>query len=206
VLFVLIAIFIVVPLLELWVIIQIGGSIGVVPTLLLLLIDGFLGALLLRSQGRASWVGFNRALAESRVPANEILDGVLIIFGGALLLTPGFITDIFGLVLLIPPTRAIVRGVMKRFAIGRFTAGPRGAMWGYGQAGGRRGSSAPNGSEYAGSRPGSPPRRDRAAEDFSWTTPEPAGPRPDDIEGTAQEVDGEDALPPGDGGRGSFPG
>src|SRR5687768_15661351 len=96
----LIAIFIVVPLIELYVIIQVGGSIGVVPTLFLLLVDSIVGALLWRSQGRAAWVRFNRALAENRMPAKEVFDGVLIVFGGALLLTPGFITDIFGLILL----------------------------------------------------------------------------------------------------------
>ncbi len=198
----LIAIFIVVPILELYVIIQIGGAIGVAPTLLLLLIDSLLGALLLRSQGRASWIGFNRAIAESRVPGKEILDGVLVIFGGALLLTPGFITDIFGLVLLIPPTRAIVRGVLRRYAIVRFTAGPMTAAWGYGRARGRRAQQPPPAAGDAGAGPG----RERVGEDFGWTTPEPVGPRPGDIEGSAQELDGEEALPPGDEGRGSFPG
>ncbi len=107
----LVLIFIVVPLAELYVIIQVGGAIGVVPTLVLLLADALLGSMLLRHQGRAAWVRFNRALAENRMPHKEVFDGVLIIFGGALLITPGFITDIFGLILLIPPTRAIVRGI-----------------------------------------------------------------------------------------------
>ena len=89
--------FIVVPLVELYVIIKVGGAIGIGPTIALLLIDSLLGAFLLRHQGRAAWVAFNRAMAESRMPAKEVLDGVLIIFGGALLLTPGFVTDIFGL-------------------------------------------------------------------------------------------------------------
>ena len=98
-------------------IIKVGGAIGIGPTILLLLLDSLLGAFLLRHQGRSAWVAFNRAMAESRLPAKEVLDGVLIIFGGALLLTPGFITDILGLILLIPPTRALVRAILvKRFA------------------------------------------------------------------------------------------
>ena len=101
--------FIVLPIAELYVIIQVGGAIGVGPTLALLLLDGLVGAALARSQGRAAWARFNRALAEGRVPARETADGAMIIFGGALLLTPGFITDVVGLLLLLPPTRAVIR-------------------------------------------------------------------------------------------------
>ena len=106
---VLLVLFIVVPLAELYVIIQIGQQIGVIPTLLLLVADSIIGTLLLRSQGRNAWLRFNEATAAGRIPAREVADGALIILGGALLLTPGFLTDIFGLVLLIPPTRAAVR-------------------------------------------------------------------------------------------------
>ncbi|MGH2922798.1 MAG: FxsA family protein, partial [Solirubrobacterales bacterium] len=134
----LLVLFIVVPLVELYVIIQVGQAIGIVPTLFLLLADAILGAWLLRSQGRGAWVRFNRALAEGRVPAKEALDGVLVVFGGALLLTPGFLTDIFGLVLLIPPTRAAVRGVLRRVALGRLAVGTRAASWGYGRVRDRR--------------------------------------------------------------------
>ena len=95
-------------------IIQVGNAIGVVPTLFLLILDGFAGAALARSQGRNAWERFNRALAEGRVPAKETFDGAMIILGGALLLAPGFITDIIGFVLLIPPTRALLRGLVTR--------------------------------------------------------------------------------------------
>jgi UPF0716 protein FxsA len=107
-------IFIVVPIAELYVIIQIGQSIGVLPTIALLILDSILGSMLMRHQGRAAWYRFNRALAEGRVPGREVIDGVLVIFGGALLLTPGFLTDILGAILLVPPTRALVRGVLVR--------------------------------------------------------------------------------------------
>jgi UPF0716 protein FxsA len=118
----LVFIFIVVPIAELYVLLQIGQAIGVLPTIALLIVDSVLGSWLMRSQGRAAWLRFNRALAEGRVPGREVIDGVLIIFGGALLLTPGFLTDILGLVLLLPPTRAIVRQVLVRRFGGRLVA------------------------------------------------------------------------------------
>jgi len=101
--------FILMPIAELYVIIQVGGLIGIWPTLALLLLDGLLGAALLRSQGRTAWRRFQEALASSRVPAKEVYDGAAIIFGAALLMTPGFITDVFGFLLLLPPTRAMLR-------------------------------------------------------------------------------------------------
>jgi UPF0716 protein FxsA len=183
--FLLIGLFIVVPLVELYVIIQVGQVIGVVPTLLLLLADSIIGSVLLRSQGRAAWIAFNRALSEGRMPAREVFDGALIIFGGALLLTPGFVTDIFGVVLLIPPTRALVRGLSRRFVIGRFSMGPRAAVWGYDRVRERR---APAG---AGARASRPPG---------------AGRQPGDvIEGTAHEVRDEDLLEEGPAKRNGAP-
>jgi UPF0716 protein FxsA len=114
--------FIVIPIAELAVLIQIGQAIGVLPTIGLLILDSVLGAALMRSQGRAAWLRFNTALAEGRVPGREVIDGALVIFGGALLLTPGFLSDFLGLLLLLPPTRAAIRGVLvKRFA-GRIAA------------------------------------------------------------------------------------
>src|SRR5918996_3085133 len=92
------ALFIAVPIAELYVIIKVGGAIGILPTLALLIADALLGSFLLRHQGRAAWVRFNRALAENRLPHKEVFDGVLIVFGGALLLTPGFLTDVVGLI------------------------------------------------------------------------------------------------------------
>src|SRR5215475_1825884 len=116
----LIVLFIVVPIAELYVIIKVGELIGVWPTLFLLLADALLGAWLVKHQGRGAWRRFNEALAARRFPGKEVADGVLIVIGGTLLLTPGFITDVFGFFLLIPPTRAIARALLKRFTIGRF--------------------------------------------------------------------------------------
>jgi UPF0716 protein FxsA len=110
----LIAAFIVVPLVELYVILKVGDAIGVVWTILLLAADSVLGSLLLRSQGRAVWRRFNDAVGSGRMPHREVVDGVLVIFGGALLITPGFATDVVGLILLVPPTRALVRRLTMR--------------------------------------------------------------------------------------------
>jgi UPF0716 protein FxsA len=107
-------IFIVLPILEIAVIIQVGEAIGVWWTIALLFADAFLGAWLLRHQGGAAWRRFNAAISEGRVPAREVLDGVLIVFGGALLITPGFISDFFGVLFLLPPTRAVIRKWMLR--------------------------------------------------------------------------------------------
>src|SRR3954451_24606173 len=110
----LVVLFVVVPLVEIYVIIQVGQAIGPWWTIALLIVDSILGSVLMRSQGRTAWRRFQVALAEGRPPAREVLDGALVIFGGALLLTPGFVTDVFGLALLLPPSRAVVRGLLVR--------------------------------------------------------------------------------------------
>jgi UPF0716 protein FxsA len=117
---ILVALFIVVPIVELYVIIQIGSLIGVWPTIALLLADAVLGSMLLRHQGRGAWRRFNVALAERRFPGKEVADGLLIAIGGTLLLTPGFVTDIVGAIFLIPPSRAIVRRLMSGYVGRRF--------------------------------------------------------------------------------------
>jgi UPF0716 protein FxsA len=110
----LLAVFIVVPLAELYVILKVGDAIGAPMTILLLAADSVLGSLLLRWQGRAVWRRFTKALQEGRMPNREVLDGVLVIFGGAFLITPGFITDVIGLLCLLPPTRLVLRRVIAR--------------------------------------------------------------------------------------------
>ena len=141
--FFLVLLFIVVPILELYVIIQVGGLIGIWPTLALLLLDAILGSLLLRHQGRGAWRRFNEALAQGRFPGTEVVDGLLIVIGGTLLLAPGFLTDIVRLMFLIPPTRALVRALLKRFTIGRFTVVGMGAGGPFGQGGGPFGQGGP---------------------------------------------------------------
>src|SRR3954466_4504104 len=119
----LVVLFVVVPLVEIYVIIQVGQAIGPWWTIALLIADSIIGAALMRSQSRTAWRRFQLALSEGRPPAREVIDGALVIFGGALLLTPGFVTDIFGFAFLLPPTRAIVRRLLVRnFAARMFIA------------------------------------------------------------------------------------
>jgi UPF0716 protein FxsA len=176
--FVLLALFIGLPILELYVIIQVGGAIGVWPTIALLIADSILGTILFRSQGRVAWARFNRALAEGRVPGREVLDGAMVILGGALLITPGFVTDIFGLICLIPPTRALVRRLLGGMARRRVSVswGPAGS-WEPPRPGGNGRGNPPPGPSW---RPG-----------------------PDyDYEGTATEVSEPPELPGEDPERG----
>src|SRR3954451_22140143 len=121
----LVLIFIVVPIAELALLIQVGQLIGVWWTIALLVADALLGSWLLRSQGRAAWRRFNEVLARGRVPHREVVDGVLVILGGVVLLTPGSITDISGLLFLFPPTRVLLRGLLvRRGALKLMTAMP----------------------------------------------------------------------------------
>ncbi len=176
---ILIALFIIVPILELYVIIQIGGLIGVWPTIALLLADAVLGSLLLRHQGRGAWERFNKAIAERRFPGREVADGLLIAIGGTLLLAPGFLTDIVGLIFLIPPTRAIVRHLLKGVFGKRFVVmgGPAGAAYGaYGAA-----DSARRAYGYA-----KGPESTNGAARHEY-----------DIDGTAEEIDSDDPQLPG---------
>jgi UPF0716 protein FxsA len=136
----LLLLFIVVPLVELYVIIQVGEAIGAPLTIALLLLDSVVGSLLVRTQGRGAWRRFNEAIAAGRVPAREVADGALIIFGGALLVAPGFVTDVFGALFLLPPTRALLRRLLARTAGRRFAvATPFGAMRSGGRFGRRPG-------------------------------------------------------------------
>jgi UPF0716 protein FxsA len=117
---ILVLLFIAVPIAELYVIIKVGEWIGILPTLAILIADALLGSLLLRHQGRAAWRRFNAAIAEGRFPGREAADGVMVAVGGTLLLTPGFISDVGGLLLLLPPSRALIRAGLFRYLRRRF--------------------------------------------------------------------------------------
>jgi UPF0716 protein FxsA len=111
--------FIVVPLAELAVILAVGDLLGLVPTLVLLLVVSVAGAWLAKREGLAAWRRFQLALAQGRVPTVEVADGAMILLAGALLLTPGFLTDVVGILLLLPPTRAMARRLAPRLAARR---------------------------------------------------------------------------------------
>lgn len=107
-----------IPIVELYVIVQAAQEIGILATLGLLIAISALGAWLLKQQGLATWNRVRETTARGEVPTKELTDGALILFGGALLLTPGFVTDAVGLVLLLPPTRATVKGGARRLLAG----------------------------------------------------------------------------------------
>lgn len=110
----LVVLFIVVPLVELFVIVQVAGSIGVISTLALLLAVSIAGSWLVRREGLGILSRARTMVRNGDVPTDEIINGVLVLGAGALLLTPGFVTDAVGLLLLISPTRALARNLIRR--------------------------------------------------------------------------------------------
>lgn len=101
--------FLAVPVLEIFVIIEVGQAIGAVPTVALLLLESALGAWLVRREGRRAWLALRDALGSGRLPGRELTDAALVLVGGTLLLTPGFVTDVVGFALILPLTRPVAR-------------------------------------------------------------------------------------------------
>ena len=112
--FLILALFIVVPLVEIYVIIQVGHAIGVFNTIGLLLLVSFIGAWLTKHEGFIVLQRLRAQLDAGRVPTAELIDGVLVLAAGVLMLTPGFVTDALGLLVLFPPTRALLRALLRR--------------------------------------------------------------------------------------------
>jgi UPF0716 protein FxsA len=126
--------FVVVPLVEIYVIIQIGQVIGAWWTILLLIADSVFGSWLVRREGGRAWRALQFALQERRMPAKELADGILILVGGILMLTPGFVLDIVGVLFILPITRPVGRriltGVITRRLVGAsFPTGAQGTPW-----------------------------------------------------------------------------
>ena len=127
----LVVLFLVVPILEIYVIIQVGQVIGAVPTVVLLIAESLLGAWLVKREGRRAWEALQSAIGSARLPSRELADGALVLVGGTLLLTPGFLTDIVGFFLILPFSRPLARRalawVVTRRAtvvVRRFGGGP----------------------------------------------------------------------------------
>lgn len=111
----LVLLFIIVPIVEMWVLIEVGSAIGALSTILLVFLTAAIGLALLRQQGMSTLLKVNQRMERGELPAGEILEGVMLAVGGALLLTPGFITDAFGFCCLLPPTRkAMVALLLKQ--------------------------------------------------------------------------------------------
>jgi UPF0716 protein FxsA len=102
------------PIAELFVAIKVAEAIGLLLTVLALVVSWPIGMWLLRAEGRAAWRRLSAAVSAGRPPAREVIDGALVLFGGVLLIIPGFISDVVGLSLLLPPTRALARGGIVR--------------------------------------------------------------------------------------------
>lgn len=110
----LIAAFVAVPLLEIWTILRVGQAIGAWWTIGLLVADSILGSWLIKREGGRAWAALRQALQSGRMPARELADGALILVGGTLMLSPGFVTDAFALLLILPFTRPLARSFLTR--------------------------------------------------------------------------------------------
>lgn len=108
-----------VPIIEVWLLIQVGQRIGVLPTLAILVAEALLGAWLMRREGTRAWAALNDALGSGRMPAGELADAALVLVGGVLLMLPGFVTDILGFFLLLPFTRPLARRLLAFLAARR---------------------------------------------------------------------------------------
>jgi len=123
---VLAVLFVAVPLLEVYVLVQVGQVIGAWWTILLLLLAGVVGGWLVRREGARAWRAFTEALRSGRPPARELADGILVLVGGTLMLTPGFLSDVVGVVLLLPVTRPVARRLLTRVVARRLLVGTLG--------------------------------------------------------------------------------
>jgi len=151
--------FLVVPIAEIWLLIQVGQVIGGWQTLILLIAMSLLGAWLVRREGRRSWLALNESLRSGRMPGRELADAGLVLVGGTLLLTPGFLTDALGLFFIIPLTRPLARRALA-WLVGRRLArsiafyGPgAGPLGGGYRTGGTWPPGGPNGPAGGGPRP-----------------------------------------------------
>jgi UPF0716 protein FxsA len=124
--------FIALPILEIYVIIQVGQVIGAWWTIVLLVVDAIFGSWLIKHEGGRAWRDLRDALQSGRMPATELADGALILVGGTLMLAPGFVTDGFGILLILPFTRPVFRRLLAAVVARRITVldvprpGPRG--------------------------------------------------------------------------------
>jgi UPF0716 protein FxsA len=113
--------FLVVPIIEIYVLIQVGQVIGAWWTVLLLIADSIFGSWLLKREGMRAWRALQVAITEGRMPARELADAALIVFGGTLMITPGFVTDVVGLLAILPFTRPLARRVLTAVVARRVT-------------------------------------------------------------------------------------
>lgn len=111
--------FLLVPLAEIYVLIQVGQVIGPWWTILLLVLDSILGTWLIKREGRKAWVALRERIETGALPGRELADAVLVVLGGALMLSPGFVTDAVAVLLILPLTRPLFRGLLTSYAVRR---------------------------------------------------------------------------------------
>ena len=111
--------FLAVPIVEIYVILQVGHLIGGWPTVALLVFESLLGAWIVRREGRRAWRALTATLQDGGIPDRELADAALVLVGGVLLLTPGFVTDVFGFLFVLPFTRPVVRRLLTAYAARR---------------------------------------------------------------------------------------
>lgn len=155
--------FLIVPILEIWVILEVGSVIGGWQTVLLLLAESALGAWIVRREGRRAWTALRGAIGSWRLPDRELTDAALVLVGGTLLLTPGFLTDIAGFFLVVPVTRPLARRGLAWVISRWFSPSAKRVP---GTTGRQRGAGA------SAFRPGASPYE----EPRSWSHPPGAGP------------------------------
>lgn len=115
--------FVLVPIVEIWLIGVVGHALGFLPTLLLLVASGAFGAWFAKREGVRVWREWQRALAEGRLPEAGVVDGLLVLVGGVLMVAPGFLTDLTGMLLVFPPTRALAARLVRRWFERRLASG-----------------------------------------------------------------------------------
>jgi UPF0716 protein FxsA len=118
-----VSLFVVIPLLELYLLIQIGAWLGLGATVLLTLVTGLLGGMLARSEGLRVWHSWQRSLAEMRPPEHGVVEGLLVLVGGVLLITPGVLTDVVGLLCVVPASRHRIAVQIRKRLEGRWQVG-----------------------------------------------------------------------------------
>ncbi len=176
--------FVLAPIVELFLLLRVGQWLGVLPTMALVAATGVLGAWLVRTEGGRTMARFQEQLARGELPGKVLMDGAAILVGGAFLLTPGVLTDVVGFALLFPPTRSLLQGwaaarLARGLESGRIHVASTGFGWGAGfpHDSGRRGDQGPPFRPP----PGGPPSRPRGDGEGGGEEEPPRPPRPGEI-------------------------
>ena len=150
----LVAAFVLVPLVEIWAILQVGQLVGAWWTIVLLVLDSMVGAWLIKREGGRAWQALRQALQNGRMPARELADGALILIGGTLMLSPGFVLDVAGILLILPFTRPVARRLLTSVVERRLVVVPGAGLGGY--PGGFPGAGWPGDADRPGPGPEGP--------------------------------------------------